>query len=436
MVNKWVFEPLDKLVDEIVDRRGITPLKLGSDFLPTGYRVISAKVIKDSRVDLDADEPRFVDYATYRKWMRTPLMADDVILTSEAPLGEVAYINEPVNWCLGQRLFAIRTNKKRLNGRFLYYALQFKDVMHDLQSRATGTTAQGIRQTELRRIGIPLPPIGEQRAIAHILGSIDDKIKINREMNATLEAMVRTTFKSWFVDFNPVLAKSEERKQILNRKSVDLFPSEFQNSEIGRIPKGWKIGCLADVAIFNNETLSVKDHLENIDYIEISEVSLGDVGKITRYIRGNEPSRARRRLRHGDTVISTVRPDRGSHFLCLNPPETLIASTGFATLTPKEGRWAFVYLATTQPEIGKELGRLADGGAYPAIRSEVIEKLKIVVPDDGHVIDAFEAIVQPILLRIENNRSENKTLASIRGALLPKLLSGELRANKINVGES
>ena len=175
MASEWKFAPLDELVDDILDRRGVTPLKLGSGFVPTGYRVISAKLIKDRRIDLAADEPRFVDEATYRKWMRAPLLADDVILTSEAPLGEVAYLSEPLEWCLGQRLYGIRTTKKRLHGRFLYYALQSEQVIHDLHSRSTGTTVLGIRQTELRRVQIPLPTIDEQRAIAQFAYRVDSQ---------------------------------------------------------------------------------------------------------------------------------------------------------------------------------------------------------------------------------------------------------------------
>src|SRR5205085_5649048 len=187
MAGEWNTALLSDLVEDILDRRGVTPLKLGSNFAPTGYRVISAKLIKSGRIDLSADEPRFVDKPTYQRWMRTPLMPDDVILTSEAPLGEGVYIKETLEWCLGQRLFGIRTNKLRLHGRFLYYALQSETVRHDIHSRATGTTAQGIRQSELRRIGIPLPNLEEQHAIANILGTLDDKIELNRKMNETLE---------------------------------------------------------------------------------------------------------------------------------------------------------------------------------------------------------------------------------------------------------
>jgi type I restriction enzyme, S subunit len=95
----------------VLDRRGVTPLKLGSEFQAAGHRVISAKLIKDGRIDLTADEPRFVNEETYRKWMRTPLLPDDVLLTSEAPLGQAAYVRRSLDWCLGQRLFGIRTRK-------------------------------------------------------------------------------------------------------------------------------------------------------------------------------------------------------------------------------------------------------------------------------------------------------------------------------------
>ncbi len=213
--------------------------------------MISAKLIKESRLDLSADEPRFVDASTYKKWMQTPLQADDVILTSEAPLGELAYITEDLDWCLGQRLFGIRTSKSKLLGRFLFYALKSEPVFNDLTSRATGTTVQGIRQSELRLVQIPLPPLPVQQRIAQILGTLDDKIELNRRMNATLEAMARALFQSWFVDFDPVRAKLDGRKPAgLDAATVALFPDRFQESTLGPIPKGWKLGVLDELTSF------------------------------------------------------------------------------------------------------------------------------------------------------------------------------------------
>ncbi len=294
----------------------------------------------------------------------------------------------------------------------------------DEASHGTGR----LQTAALSELEVQLPPLKEQQAIACILGALEDKIELNRRMNQTLEAMARAIFKSWFVDFDPVRAKAAGRQPPgLAPHIADLFPDAFEESELGEIPKGWRTGKIDDIADINARTLGRRDALDVIDYIEISEVMRGEVSTITRYARGEEPSRARRRLRHGDTVLSTVRPDRGAYFLCLNPADSLIASTGFAVLTPKDGNWGFLHALATRPEFGQELGHLADGGAYPAIRPEVVGSRQALIPNSFHVIAAFDRIAQPLFLRAEMNRSESRTRAAIRDALLPKLISGELR---------
>jgi len=186
------------------------------------------------------------------------------------------------------------------------------------------------------------------------------------------------------------------------------------------------VGTIDDIAAINDWTLSKKDDLDIIDYIEISEVIRGNVGNIERYYRGEEPGRARRRLKHGDTILSTVRPDRGAYFLVLNPPFSLIASTGFAVLSTRDGSWAFLHAATTRDEFGQELGHLADGGAYPAVRPEIIGSRILVLPNTSDLILVFEKIAKPLYERIDQNREESRTLSALRDTLLPKLLSGEL----------
>jgi type I restriction enzyme S subunit len=336
--------------------------------------------------------------------------------------------NTPVAF-LARRKFWVNNHAHIVRGnaqadtRFLMYALTGTDINGYL----TGSTMPKLTQGNMNRIPIFAPPLNEQRAIAQILGTLDDKIELNRRMNETLEAMARAIFKSWFVDFDPVRAKAEGRDPGLPKAIADLFPDSFEDSELGEIPKGWRVGSVADVAIVNACTLGQHDSLETIDYIEISEVMRGEVNAIIRYERGQEPSRARRRLQHGDTVLSTVRPDRGAYFLTLEPPETLIASTGFAVLTPKTGHWAFLHTLTTQQEIGDELGRLADGGAYPAVRPEVVGNLPIIVPDDTNLINRYESLTQPLFRRAAMNRRESRVLTAVRDTLLPKLLSGEIR---------
>ena len=173
--------------------------------------------------------------------------------------------------------------------------------------------------------------------------------------------------------------------------------------------------------------MTKSDPLPVIEYVEISEVSRGEIANIASYRRGDEPSRARRKLQHGDTVVSTVRPDRGSYFLAMNPSEHLIASTGFAVLTPTKVPWSFLHTAVTMPDVFAHLGQIADGGAYPAVRPEVIGAIEVPIPDNPATLDAFHRFCGPLFERAAANREEARTLSSLRDTLLPKLLSGELR---------
>lgn len=189
MKKDWPVIELEEAC-EFLDRRGVTPQKLGSRFISSGFRVISAKNIKGRQIDLNVGEERFVDGPTYHKWMGKPLLPDDVLLTSEAPLGEPAYISDELAWCIGQRLFGIRTIKSKLYGKFLFYALQSSVVRSDLLSRATGATAQGIRQAELRHVAVLLPPLPEQQRIVHIL---DDSFDGIARATANAEQNLRNT---------------------------------------------------------------------------------------------------------------------------------------------------------------------------------------------------------------------------------------------------
>lgn len=216
MKKEWPFVPLND-VCEFLDRRGVTPEKLGSKFVSSGFRVISAKNVKGQKLDIDVGEQRFVDESTYRKWMKSPLLKDDVLLTSEAPLGEPAYIADDLEWCLGQRLFGIRTNKSRLFGRFLYYGFHSSVVRNDLMSRATGATAQGIRQAELKRVAMPVPPLPEQQRIVGIL-------------DEAFEGIAR--------------AKANAEKNLLNARA--LFESHLQSVFTQR-GKGWEEKPLAEL---------------------------------------------------------------------------------------------------------------------------------------------------------------------------------------------
>jgi type I restriction enzyme, S subunit len=417
---------LDELVDDIVDRRGVTPLKLGSDFVAEGFRVISAKAIKDGRVDLSADEPRFVDEATYRKWMKAPLRADDVILTSEAPLGEPAYLASDAEWCLGQRLFAIRTKKSRLNGRFLFYALQSEPVRHDLLSRATGTTAQGIRQTELRLVRIPLPGIDEQLAIAHILGTLDDKIELNRRMSETLEAMARALFKSWFVDFDPVRAKAEGRDPGLPKPLVDLFPACLVDSELGQIPEGWQVKTLSQICRLGRgaSPRPINEYMNgDVPWVKIADAT--DAGgpflfetkeKVTN--AGAEMSVA---VMPGDLILSNSATCGIPMFVELHG----CIHDGWLWFRDLQSI-SKIYLFHVLAELAGHLVQIADGSVQKNLNTTLVGQQNVLVPPKA-LVDAFDVHAMGWFAMMRQNGLQSRILAALRDALLPKLISGELR---------
>lgn len=278
------------------------------------------------------------------------------------------------------------------------------------------------------------PPIEEQRAIAHILGTLDDKIELNRKQNETLEAMARALFKAWFVDFEPVRAKMEGRWQRgqslpgLPAHLYDLFPDRLIETEQGEIPQGWEMTTLTDYAALNPESWSKKTRPSAIRYVDLSGTKWGRIESVTDYESNDAPSRAQRILRPLDTLVGTVRPGNGSYTLI--GEEGLTGSTGFAVLRPSHRINAeFVYLAATAAENIERLSNLADGGAYPAVRPEVVSATPVPTIKPP-LLNAFSQQVCPMLGDMAENERQSRTLAQLRDTLLPKLISGELRVEK------
>lgn len=429
MASEWREYTFSELIDvgalEIGDGYRAKVSELGGDgpiFLRAGH-------VTDTHIDFSGVD-RFRGGVTSALASKMSMPGDVIVTTKGNSTGRVAFVDSNMpSFVYSPHLSYWRSlDQEAIVPGFLRYWSRSREFHIQLAGFAASTDmAPYLSLIDQKRLKVVLPSSSEQRGIAKILTSLDDKLQFNRRMNETLEAMAHALFKSWFVDFDPVRAKIEGNDTIFPKSTADLFPDSLQDSEIGEIPAGWNVGSIENIAEINALTLSRTDPLNVIDYVEISEVMRGDVAHIVRYERGGEPSRARRRLRHGDTVLSTVRPDRGAYFLALNPAETLVASTGFAVLTPIGGVWAFLYSLATRREISEHLGHLADGGAYPAVRPEVIAKIRVALPPILEPVLRFEQLVRPLYEKSAQNRTQSRTLGQIRDALLPKLISGELR---------
>lgn len=399
-----------------------------SDYVESGIPVIRGQNMGPGR--WIGGEFVFVSPRKAERLRANLARSGDLVFTQRGTLGQVAIVpDKPYDvYLVSQSQMKLTADPSKVNPHFAYYVFSSEEQRDYVLRNAIQTGVPHTNLGILRDTPLLLPSLAEQCAIAEILDSFDDKIELNQRMNETLEGIARATYKSWFVDFDPVRAKMEGRQPYgMDRDVAALFPDSLWDSEVGGVPLGWRPQSLSGFARVNAWTLTAKDELNPILYVDISSVSRGEISERATFERGTEPSRARRRPAHGDTVLSTVRPDRGSYFLCMHPPENLIVSTGFATVTPLRVPWTFLHAAVTREDVFEYLGHMADGAAYPAVRPSVIEDLQIVVPDRLELLNAYHQIYEPMFSHAAANREESKTIASLRDSLLPKLISGEVR---------
>lgn len=433
----YKFMPLKDVIDDIVDRRGVTPLKLGGDFVDAGHRVISAKTIKNGYVDLSADVARYISTEMYEKWMKTPLCKDDVLMTSEAPLGELAYLQSNQSWVLGQRLFAIRPRKDVLYGRFLYYALTNSEVRHDLIARSSGTTVTGIRQSELRKVEVPIPPLPEQRRIAHILGTLDDKIENNRKTAKTLEDMAQAIFQSWFVDFDPVRAKmaGESKESICKRlkltpEILDLFPDRQVDSELGEIPEGWEVGTFGDLAeIVGGSTPSTNNSEYWFSGIhswatpkDLSGLSLPILLATENKITDAGLQQVSSRLLPIGTVLLSSRAPIG--YLAITQIPVAI-NQGFIAMKPHNHEDGIFLMLLVKQNMEEIISR-ANGSTFLEISKAKFRPIPVVSPTQD-ILNFFAKLTMSLFLQMVSLEKMTQSLTAQRDILLPKLISGEIR---------
>ncbi len=423
----WLMTKLEDCMDAIIDYRGKTPRKTAF-----GIPLITAKVVKGGRIETPNE---FIDPGEYNEWMRRGLpKCGDVLVTTEAPLGEVAQITDS-KVALAQRLIALRGKANLLDNTFLKFLMQTAYMQAQLSARASGTTVSGIKQSELRKIRLPLPPLHEQRAIAHILGTLDDKIELNRQMNRTLEEMARAIFKSWFVDFDPVRAKAAVRRKHpkwteeqvsssalpdLKPEIAALFPDSFEDSELGEIPKGWYVS-----RVCQHFRLTMGQSPPGITYNKNGEGVPFYQGRTdfgfrfpTRRVFCTAPTRF---AETGDALVS-VRAPVGDVNIA---NEQCAVGRGVAAIRHRSGSRSFTYYS--MHHFRDHFGQFeAEGTVFGCINKADFERLPFIIPVPD-IIDKFDRIVSPLDDRLEANELQSMNLSSIRDTLLPKLISGELR---------
>jgi type I restriction enzyme, S subunit len=341
--------------------------------------------------------------------------------------------------CVNQHVSIIRIDPRRADAGYVLAFLTHPDVKHYIESFNAGGSRRAVTKGHIESFRLPLPPLSEQRAIAHILGTLDDKIELNRRMSETLEAMARALFKSWFVDFDPVRAKMEGRDPGLPKHVADLFPDRLVDSELGEIPEDWKIARVGDIARVE-KGLSYKGS-GLADDAGLPMINLGcfagggqfNPGKLKRY---RAEYRERHLVRPGDLLIANT--DVTQNRIILGSPalaptlgserEYLFTHHIFAfRFCSGAERWKqFIYFALLRPEFREIAEGFATGTTVLALPRDGVLGYSLAFPPEP-LRSVFDEHIRAFLAASETARQQSKTLTALRDALLPKLISGELR---------
>ena len=411
----------------------------------------------------------FVPDEVFPKISRYIVNTNDLIISIVGTIGLVSIIDAYFDGASQTENCAKLTGLDAVDVNFLYYYLNSEKGKQEIREGTVGAVQAKLPLYNIEKIEVYWPDRKEREHVVQILSAIDDKSEVNTQTNQTLEQIAQAIFKSWFVDFEPVKAKmavleaggtaeqaelaamsvisakDEAALKQLQAEQPDvyaelaqtaaLFPSAMEESELGEIPEGWALGALDDLVDLNKSSWNKKTLPTEIEYVDLSNTKNGVIESTVRYLSADAPSRARRRVQSGDTIFGTVRPGNRSFAYIDDPSPELTVSTGFAVLSPKfEESAEFVYLSVTRDESIEHFAHLADGGAYPAIRPDVVTQLGAVIPSES-VFSAFHKSVKGHFKMMASSFSESSILADTRDSLLPKLLSGELplqESEKIN----
>ena len=406
-------------MESIIDYRGKTPEKTTA-----GIPLITAKVIKGGRIETPSE---FIAADAYDEWMRRGIPeAGDVVITTEAPLGEVAQLPKG-KVALAQRVITLRGKKNLVDNTFLKYLLLSRPFREDLEARATGTTVMGIKQSILRKIDLAFPSFLHQKAIAHILGTLDDKIELNRKTNETLEAMAKALFKSWFVDFDPVRAKAEGRSTGLPAEISDLFPDSFEDSELGEIPCGWETGRLDEILEIDPPRQLKRGSVS--PYLEMKGVPTSGHSAVD--VVGREFSSGSK-FRNGDTLLARITPclENGKTAFVdfLKDGEIGWGSTEFIVMCGRreEANPFAYYLARSEVFRNNAIQNMVGSSGRQRVLSDAVSGFTLPLPPE-EILVKFGLLATYLMRRISATADQSVILSKIRDALLPKLISGEIR---------
>ncbi|EFO4252505.1 restriction endonuclease subunit S [Escherichia coli] len=405
--------------------------------------------IRSGKVTLDGC--RFVEKEVYETWTRrSKPQKGDVLLTREAPLGEVGIITTDENIFLGQRIMQYRADKNKIDPYFLLYSFLSPDLQQQFSMHeGSGSVVSHIRVGDCSKFEINLPPLEIQKSIVKTLKCLDDRIEINTKISQTLEQMSQTLFKSWFVDFDPVIdnaldagnpipealqSRAELRQKVRNSTDFkplpaeirSLFPSEFEETELGWVPKGWTLKSVAKSININPSIKLPKNKIAK--YVDMKSLptqgySISDIIE--------KPYSGGAKFQNNDTLFARITPclENGKTGFVdfLDEKETAFGSTEFIVMrgTPQVH---YLYVACLARESNFRLHAIQNmvgSSGRQRVQNSCFDSFYIAIPTPA-VMSLFSGKVSSYFDKMYFCNLENKSLTTLRDTLLPKLISGEL----------
>ncbi len=340
-----------------------------------------------------------------------------VILGRKGAYRGVEYSREPF-WVIDTAYYVVP--KSEFDLRWIYYAIKH----HKLGEIDDGSPIPSTTRAAVYVKDVQIPPLIDQQAIACMLGALDNKIELNRRMNRTLEETARAIFKSWFVDFDPVRAKAAgQQHPDLKPEIAALFPDGFEDSDLGEIPKGWRIGTIGDLVQNEVDRIQPSAFTESHPYVPIEcieprSVCLGSSQP------GSNAKSSLIRFREGDILFGAMRPY--FHKVCIAPFDGTTRTTAFV-LRPAAFELAYIAFVISSDEFIDYATAHSEGSTIPYAKwVGSLQDMRIIIPPQ-HVRRAYHACVWPLIERMMASVLANSLLATLRDTLLPKLISGELR---------
>jgi len=426
-------------LDDVAELTGGYAFK-SSQYVDEGVFVLRTLNISDdgSIILIDA---AFVSDEDAREFSRFQLIDKDILFVMVgATLGKIGKVGkEALPALLNQNMWRIRAREKLADQDFLYYS--FKESVAEIIGWASGSARGFLRRDDCRNLRMKMPSIEEQKAIAHILGTLDDKIELNRKTLETLEAMAKALFKSWFVDFDPVSAKAEGRPTGLPAEISDLFPDSFEDSELGEIPSGWEVAELGDCELDIESGRRPKGGIDkNLTFgiPSIGAESIAPVGQFdfskTKWVDNDfAESSGKGWIQNFDVALykdggkpGEFRPRTALYGNGFPFEKAMVNEHVFLLRSVQLGQPYLYYLFNFDLVLAQIIHKGSSKGAQPGLNQEEVRTSSFVKPET-RLLDAFNNAVEPSIKKKLLIGKQCQVLSQVRDALLPKLISGEIR---------